>query len=377
MKGQVKFNTFVFISTFARSLVEIFITIFLFNNGCSIRQIALFYILVNLFSLPISYLFVKIGEKTKYVYLQVLSLIGFVGVQILLNIFDLNIGYIALMALCYSVYRRGYWVSRRFYITNIMPNKNSSWLYSFVSVMNQLAAIAAGYVGSYLLSGFNNLYLTILSSVLLLVGAIPLFFIKYEKNSGKIHLLESLKNYKIENYLVFASYELNNTITFLFPIYIALYISNEYKLVGNLNAISNIANIVFILVIGKILNKYSKNKGMRAYTLSTILLMLCFFLKTKITTEIILVVYFIEGLVSKMQTQAESKIYFENRGDMDLMHYNLVYQLLEGLVRAVALIPGLFIDDIIIILYIEIGFVLALLLTSQIVVKVKKHKEKM
>ena len=91
MKGQVKFNAFVFISTFARSLVEIFITIFLFNNGCSIRQIALFYILVNLFSLPISYLFVKIGEKTKYVYLQVLSLIGFVGVQVLLNIFDLNI----------------------------------------------------------------------------------------------------------------------------------------------------------------------------------------------------------------------------------------------------------------------------------------------
>ena len=60
----------------------------------------------------------------------------------------------------------------------------------------------------------------------------------------------------------------------------------------------------------------------------------------------VLIIYFFEGIVKTMQNQSVNKIYFENRNNMDLTHYNLIYQLLESIVRAIVAIPLLFMNDI-------------------------------
>ena len=64
---------------------------------------------------------------------------------------------INLIALLYSIYRRGYWVSRRFYITNIMPQKNTSEIFSILMIVSELSSIFAGYVGAFLLDDLNML----------------------------------------------------------------------------------------------------------------------------------------------------------------------------------------------------------------------------
>lgn len=341
LNEQIKFNIFSFISTFARSLIEIFISLYLFKNGISLHNIILFYFLVNIFAVPLSYVFVKLGEKTKYIYIMIIGLIAFVIVQLLLrNIINSNY-YLVLVAFIYSIYRRGYWVARRLYITEIMPTKKTSGLFSIVLVLSQLASIAAGYVGSIILSNVDIVTLTIISSTLLFLSVIPLFSIKHNNVSKDIKLKENLKKYNKNNYLVFSFYELNNLLTFIFPIYIAIYVENSYSLAGNLNAVSNIAIILFIIFYGKILNK---NKNY--IIISTILVLLCSILKFNISNYYILVIYFIEGIVTKMQNQSVNKIYFENRGNMDLTHYNLIYQLTECSVRALVTFPLLFINDI-------------------------------
>ena len=60
---KTKFNIFNFLSTFARSLIEIFIALYLFNNGFSINAIIIFYLFENFFSIFLSYIFVKIGKS--------------------------------------------------------------------------------------------------------------------------------------------------------------------------------------------------------------------------------------------------------------------------------------------------------------------------
>lgn len=338
---QLKFNIFSFISTFARSLIEIFISLYLFKNGYSIQNIVMFYLFVNLFAIPLSYIFVKIGEKTRYSYVMIIGLVSFLVVQLLLRNIVKSNGYLLLISLIYSMYRRGYWVSRRFYITKIMPTKKTSGLFSIVLVTSQIASIAAGYVGSFILSNIDFLRLTIISSTLLFLSVIPLFNIKYSNDSKEIKLRENLKKYDKNNFLVFSFYELNNLVSFIFPIYIALYVNNSYSLAGSLNAVSNVAIILFILVYGKIINK-DKNY----LIMSTMLLIVCLALKLSITNYAIIVVYFWEGLLSKMQNQSVNKIYFENRKDMDLTHYNLIYQITECFVRAIVAIPLVFIADI-------------------------------
>lgn len=338
---QLKFNIFSFLSTFARSLIEIFISLYLFKMGYTLQNIVLFYFFANLFAIPLAYFFVKLGEKTKYSYVMIIGFIAFLVVQVLLRNMINSISYIILIALVYSIYRRGYWVSRRFYITKIMPKQNSSGLFSIILVISQIASIASGYVGSFILNNASIVTLTIISSVLLFISGIPLFKINYNNDSKKIKLRDNFKKYDKNNYLIFSFYELNNIITFIFPIYVALYIGDSYSLAGNLNAISNIAIIIFVMLYGKIINK---NKNY--LILSTLLVLLCVIFKLNINNNFILVVYFIEGIVIKMQNQSVNKIYFENRNGMDLTHYNLIYQIVECFMRTIVIFPLIFINDI-------------------------------
>ena len=66
-----------------------------------------------------------------------------------------------------------------------------------------------------------------------------------------------------------------------------------------------------------------------------------------------------------MQNQSVNKIYFENRNNMDLTHYNLIYQIVEGFIRMIVMIPMLFINDIRVMIIIVI-FVMLILLIAYI-----------
>ncbi|MBQ2844394.1 MAG: VOC family protein, partial [Alphaproteobacteria bacterium] len=47
----------------------------------------------------------------------------------------------------------------------------------------------------------------------------------------------------------------------------------------------------------------------------------------------------IEGFIKKMQEQSVSKIYFENRNNVDSAHHNLIYQIIEALARVIVTVP--------------------------------------
>ncbi|MBR3138741.1 MFS transporter [Candidatus Saccharibacteria bacterium] len=340
MRDRAKFNMFLFISTFARALIEVFISLFLFKNGFPISSVLLFYLLENMFALFISYGFVRLGEKYGYLVVMCLGVISFVVLQFVLNNVMRNSAYIVLIALLYSFYRRGYWVARRYYVTEVMPQQNSSGPFSIMMVVSELASISAGFLGSFLLDGFNALVLTILSSVLLFISVIPLLKIKKKTNKTKIELIKNFKKYDKRNYLAFSLYEINNLLAFIFPIFIAIYIGDTYMMAGTVNAISCLAIIIFILIYGKIIKKRNY------FVISSVLFILVSLTKLLPLGYFILILCFAEGLIKKMQEQSVNKIYFENRNNMDLTHYNLIYQIIEAIARAVVVIPLLFMNDI-------------------------------
>lgn len=367
-RERIKFNTFSFISTFARTIIETFISLFLFKNGFSIKEILFFYFLENFFAIFLSYLFVLIGEKAKYTIVMYIGIIGFIAFQVSLNFVDHSLCYIVLLALLYSIFRRGYWLARRFYITNVIPQTNSSSIFSYTLILSQVASILAGYCGAIFLDKFTVLPLTIISSVLLFIGAIPLVRIKYKKTSTKINLIKNLKKYDKRNILAFSFYELNNLVTFLFPIYIAMYIQNSYTLAGSINAISKLSVIIFIFIYGKILNK--KNH----FVLSTFLVVLLYLSKLFILNYYILIIYFVEGFATVMQTQSNNKIYFENRNSVDVTHCNLIYNILESIIRSMVVIPLFFITNLRIMILVVIGIISILLLIYSLIKKGDKLK---
>ena len=364
--NQFKFNIFSFVSTFARSLIEIFISLYLFKNGFTIKSILLFYLLENLFALFISYYFVKIGEKYKYSIVMYIGVISFAILQFFLNNLVNSYLYIILISFIYSLYRRGYWVARRFYITNIIPQKNSSESFSIVMVVSEVSSIIAGYLGSFLLENVNMIALTIVSIVLLFVSVIPLIKIEYKSENRKIELIKNLKKYDKRNYFAFSLYEMNNLLSFIFPIYIAIYIKDTYTMASSINAISNLAIILFILLYGRMIKKRNY------FVISSILFIFISLTKLLFFNYFILVLYFIEGIIKKMQNQSVNKIYFENRNGMDLTHYNLIYQLIESAIRVIVVVPLFFIANIkIMIIFIIIVISVELIIYSSFK-KIKK-----
>lgn len=53
--NQKKFGIYVFLSTFARNLIEVFIPIILYKYGYTIKEVILYYFVVNIVSLILSY----------------------------------------------------------------------------------------------------------------------------------------------------------------------------------------------------------------------------------------------------------------------------------------------------------------------------------
>ncbi len=340
MDNRIRFNFFLFVSTFARALIEVFISIYLYKNGFSIGSVLLFYLLENLFALLISYCYVKVGEKFGYSIVMCIGVLFFVLLQIFLNNIVHSDLYIVLISLLYSLYRRGYWVARRYYVTEVMPQNDSSKPFSVMVVVGEVASVLAGFLGGLLLDSFNAFSLTIISSLLLFLSVTPLLFIRNKVTNRKIELIKNLKKYDKRNYLAFSLYEINNLLAFIFPIFIMLYVKDTYMMAGSVNAVSSLAIIVFVLLYGRIIQK--KNY----FILSSVLFIMICFLKLFFFDYFILIIYFIGGIIEKMQRQSVSKIYFENRNGMDLTHYNLIYQIVEALARVIVVVPLLFMSDV-------------------------------
>lgn len=133
----------MFLSTFARNLVEVFIPIILYKFGYDLWTVMFYFFLVNFISLLISYpcaLF--------------------------------SIYYILAISFLYAVYRRCYWMSRRYFNLNVIKNKDISKTYSIISIINQIGVIISAYCGSLfldlicLIPGLNikmMIYLTLMT----------------------------------------------------------------------------------------------------------------------------------------------------------------------------------------------------------------------
>ncbi|MBQ6860180.1 MAG: MFS transporter [Clostridia bacterium] len=356
--NQKKFNFYVFLSTFARSLIETFIPIILFESGSTLKEVILYYFFVNLFSLLLAHPCFLIAKKFGNKVLSFIGIFAFLILQILLNNLKQTFSFILILALIYALYRRGYWISRRFYNLRIMRKENISSTYSLISIVNQLAVIFASYAGALFLDFSNINILTLISIILFFISIIPLYLLKFEhkENSEKLEFFKTLKQVPKTDLYLFGTYELLNVIKFLFPLYLFIYIKDTYQTVGILNVITLASTMLFTYLYGKHINS-DKN----FLKTSIFLTVLIYFFKLNSTGIILAFVSFIEGIFTKMYEISIQKEFFELSKNFDYQNYNSVYEITQNLFRTIVVaLLYLFIND----LRIMITFVLLIILSG-------------
>jgi hypothetical protein len=371
-KNQRRYNFFVFLSTFARQLIELFIPIILYKAWFSIKNVVLYYFCVSLFSCILAPIVIKIAKKIKYNTILLIWIISFVILQILIAHIYVSIRYLVLIAFLFACYRRCYWITRRLYNLKVIHNTNIWLSYTFISIINQVACMIATYAGALLLDFVNIGTLTCISIILFVISIYPISKIKsHQKKTAdrKLNLFWTLKKISISNKYIFGSYELLNFVRFLIPLYLVIYVSNTYQIVWILQVFTWLATILFSYLYGKKINK----KNVNYLNLSIFLIVLIYAMKINVTWIFLAIVSFLEWFISKMNEISVNKEFIKLSKWFDYENFNYAYEQTQNIFRLiVSAIMFLFINDLRVMIYF-ILFVMAVAIPIKLTYK---HKNK-
>lgn len=355
-KNHRLFNEYIFLTTFSRNLIEVFIGTILYKKGFTLHQVIFYYLLVNAMSLILCIPCMHFSKKYSNKVLSLIGVISFFILQLVLNIVKKKIYFLYITAFFFSLYRRAYWLPRRYYLLQIMDDKkNISSNYSVIAILNQLGIIVASYVGSILLEFVSINVITLISFVLLSYSVYILFKLdfKYEKNDVKINLKEMYRCAPKSSVINIFCYELQNVYKFLFPLFVIIYVKNTYTAVGIISLIANIASLIFIYLYGRLIN----NK--RNYLKLVILLLIVVkVLQINSVGILLIVASFLDGFVAKMYEQSFHKEHVMFSKNFEYSNYNYMFEITQNVGRVlVVLILYIFFKDIKTMLYVVLAFI--------------------
>jgi len=372
-KDQKRYNIFVFLSTFARQLIELFIPVILYKSWFPLSDVIFYYFWICLFSIILSPIIFRVVKRFGYKTILVSWVIAFVLLQISLANVYFSVWYLLLVSFLFSTYRRCYWITRRFYNLKVIHNDNISISYSFISIFNQIGSVLAAYIWAILLDFVSVEILTVISVFLFLISIYPISKIELDESvdkNKKLDLLWTLKSIKFSDKYIFGSYELMNAVRFFIPLYLVIYVKDTYQIVWILQVVTWIATIIFSYIYGKKINKDNVNY----LGLSIFFLLLVYFLKVNVWWILLTLVAFIEWFANKMNDISTNKEVIKLSKNFDYENYNYAYERIMNVLRLFAsIIILLFIDDVKLIIYFLL-FVIAL--SIPLAFKRKKKSDK-
>lgn len=350
------FNAYIFLTTFARSLLEVFIGTFLYKIGFSLQEVLLYYVLVMGFSTIITIPCFYIGRRYSNKLLSVIGIITLFALQLVLDTMTKKTYYLYIIALLYALYRRSYWIARRYYTLQVIDDKkNISKKYSFVSIANQLGAIIASYIGALLLQNFSLSIINIISFILLGISVFTLYKLdsKQEKNDAKLDLIGTIKTIPISSIIGISCYSLQVVISNLFPLFIIIYVKDTYTAVGLISVLTSISSLVFTYIYGRLINK---NKNY--LKLSILLYVILQALRINAQGIMLIIVTILIGFVTKMYEQSFQKEHILLSKNFELNNYNYAFETIQNIVRLILMLfLCIFISDVKIMLYITLFFI--------------------
>ena len=352
MNNIFKYNLFIFLSTFTRSLIEVFIPILLYNKGLSIGAI-FFFLLINytfsfLFNFPLAYLSKKISFK----WLLIISSFFLAITYYYLLILPITFLSLLIIIITHVINAHIFWLSRHYYALKLLPQSNLGPDVGNIVIYNQLGLIPSTYIGALLLSYLNIKWVLIIIVLMYIISVIPLFFIK-EKKLQEMTMIEGIKKiidtiprrsvwfYVIVQFRMISRY--------IFPLYIYLFVKNTYKYIGIFNIAVGIASMCFTYFYARKIDKDKEDY----LILSGILSFIVWILKLNIiSTTLLLLVALFEGLVEKMYETSFNRNLYALGKHYDIISYASFFEGLQHFSRIIIMIIVFFlIKDLKITLY--------------------------
>lgn len=319
--------------TLAKSMIGIFIPIYLYKLGYSIIDILLYTIgqsLIYLILIPIS---TKIIQKIGFKYTILLSTPIYLIHLTTLNFLSSSPIFFHLAWISFGVYTAIFWPAMHSEIALNGSNKHRGSQMGTLQIIITIVATLAPFIGGTFLEISSYWNLLILITTIIILGTIPMLLskdVKIQKFEFEFKdYIKLIKNKKVNNSkIAFASegieWLLNITI---WPILVFILLNQSFLKLGILLTIVSIISIIIILYIKKILDKKDKNKILKIITK---IMSLNWMLKSSILFFGSFFLYFIETIGKLIQTLfniSYSSIFYNNAKKIGYMDYIILREL--------------------------------------------------
>lgn len=335
MSDLKKYNIFIFITSFAKLLVEIFIPLILYNMSFTIKEIILFLILKYSFCLlfiPVGYF---IGKKYSVSTLMILSSIIFSITYIYLTQINKNLTSLIILSILYSSYLMFYWLGRHTYGLSIIEDKKTTDNVSLYNIFTILGGLFSPFIGSYIIEKTSTLTLSTIVLVLMIISIIPLTKIKKIKLNSNTQIKHIIKSFPKTNYIFNTLDQLRYILYTVLPLWIYINIKSKYSYIGILNIITGLGSIIYIYLLSKKMDKNKKDY----LSLSLLIMGIIYLLKITITSNLAyLIITLLEGITKSSLDTITLRNTYVYQKNYCITSYIIFTEIINNIARTLFLI---------------------------------------
>ena len=335
MSDLKKYNIFIFITSFAKLLVEIFIPLILYNMSFTIKEIILFLILKYSFCLlfiPVGYF---IGKKYSVSTLMILSSIIFSITYIYLSQINKNLTSLIILSILYSSYLMFYWLGRHMYGLSIIEDKKTTDNVSLYNIFTILGGLFSPFIGSYIIEKTSTLTLSTIVLVLMIISIIPLTKIKKIKLNPNTQIKHIVKSFPKTNYIFNTLDQLRYILYTVLPLWIYINIKSKYSYIGILNIITGLGSIIYIYLLSKKMDKNKKDY----LSLSLLIMGIIYLLKITITSNLAyLIITLFEGITKSSLDTITLRNTYVYQKNYCITSYIIFTEIINNIARTLFLI---------------------------------------
>lgn len=335
MSDLKKYNIFIFITSFAKLLVEIFIPLILYNMSFTIKEIILFLILKYSFCLlfiPVGYF---IGKKYSVSTLMILSSIIFSITYIYLSQINKNLTSLIILSILYSSYLMFYWLGRHMYGLSIIEDKKTTDNVSLYNIFTILGGLFSPFIGSYIIEKTSTLTLSTIVLVLMIISIIPLTKIKKIKLNPNTQIKHIIKSFPKTNYIFNTLDQLRYILYTVLPLWIYINIKSKYSYIGILNIITGLGSIIYIYLLSKKMDKNKKDY----LSLSLLIMGIIYLLKISITSNLAyLIITLFEGITKSSLDTITLRNTYVYQKNYCITSYIIFTEIINNIARTLFLI---------------------------------------
>ncbi len=237
--------------SFALGLINVFIPVFIAQQGFLMEQVFLFMAVdVGTFMLaavPVGRLLSEVGDRRGLMF----SYLFFVPAFLMLELVSLSLALVLSVGVLIGIGNALFWIPINTGFTAGSSSESRSSDYGWLMGLAAFAGAIAPLLGGLILSYFSFSLLVSVTLVFVLVSAIPLFYSRQrEPESFSVGDVSSLRNLELDAMFFFAGISAF-TIFFVLPLFIYYVVGGALN-VGIAAALAGLSSALFSVVVGKI-----------------------------------------------------------------------------------------------------------------------------